>query len=404
MKRFVCVIAAVLLGSLLVPLQEVKAQPVCLSPGLPYASTNLYLGSRYGSIVSPEAVASGFDATVVGIHGGTRNGFHIERISFSVYIELPFLYPALLTQPILTFQTSVNGRRVNDFSEPLNPTNGDLNTLRWGFWEYEFFNTGYATDFEIRIVRSVLPPADVLMRVRVSNICIANRNHLPTRTPTPTATFTPITHTPTASGTPTPITHTPTMTPIVISMEDIQRPPMLSDECRDIANPCSIFPTIAFATIALPSPTRRPTLAFTPTPSITPSPTETATPTNTPTPNQTITVTPTDCWGYCDPTAVADFGGAVATAGAFRLDIVDARGTPIGFDTAVRLGALAGGVFAVVRSFANTENPASWLIGILLLSVGFIAFVWVLVYFVPILLRMAGLLMQLLQILLRVVR
>lgn len=101
---------------------------------------------------------------------------------------------------------------------------------------------------------------------------------------------------------------------------------------------------------------------------------------------------------------MADFGGAVATAGAFRLDIVDARGTPIGFDTAVRLGALAGGVFAVVRSFANTENPASWLIGILLLSVGFIAFVWVLVYFVPILLRMAGLLMQLLQILLRVVR
>lgn len=404
MKRFVCVIAAVLLGSLLVPPREIKAQSTCFSPGLEYRSSNLNILIRYGE-VAPNTVnvvrSEGISLGPAAIDFYSHNNFHISYIHFEVEFYANFL-PA--HTKILRVKSYKGVQLLEEIAEVLPPNGVSLTLDFYGKYNYRML-LKRGTNVVTLSVEPFVP--DILggrIDIKIIEVCLADGNLPPTRTPTPTATFTPITHTPTASGTPTPITHTPTMTPIVISMEDIQRPPMLSDECRDIANPCSIFPTIAFATIALPSPTRRPTLAFTPTPSITPSPTETATPTNTPTPNQTITVTPTDCWGYCDPTVVADFGGAVATAGAFRLDIVDARGTPIGFDTAVRLGALAGGVFAVVRSFANTENPASWLIGILLLSVGFIAFVWVLVYFVPILLRMAGLLMQLLQILLRVVR
>lgn len=383
-----------------------SSQEICASPGLPYTTPALFLDSRFGMVISPDAVADGFDQTVVQIYGGTLGGHRISRVQFSVYIEMPPLYPGLLTLPVLTFEAIANGRIVSSFSEPLNPTNffGPNDSARWGRWEYDMLGsyTTSATEFEVKVTRSVLPPADVLMKLRIINICVTSQNALPTRTPTPTATWTPITLTPTPSLTPTPITYTPTMTPVVISMEDYRIPPLLSNECRDISSPCSLFPTIAFATIALPSPTRRPTLSYSPTPSITPTPTATFTPSNTPTSNPASS--PTDCWGYCDSTAVADFGGAVATAGAFRMEIVDVKGTPIGFDTVVRLGALAGSVFAVARGFASTENPASWLIGVLILSVGFTAAVWALVYFVPILLKMAALLMQLLQILLRVVR
>jgi hypothetical protein len=232
-----------------------------------------------------------------------------------------------------------------------------------------------------------------MIAINVSEICYYSRSATPTpamtststatRTETPTLTpsitYTPITLTPTESLTPvhsaTPLTPTLDLT---LDSGDFGSPLPPDNECRDVLNPCPLFPVPVFEPIDLPSPTgmavgQNP--SGTPMPSLTPLPTFTMYPTG-------------DGSGNSDLRPISTHVSELSDSlyGEATRIVVGADGNPADIpNSAHEIGLNIGTLFGLARTIQSADlGRVGGVISFLILLIAFNIALRLLLFAVPI--------------------
>jgi hypothetical protein len=117
--------------------------------------------------------------------------------------------------------------------------------------------------------------------------------------------------------------------------------------------------------------------------------------------------TPQPCYTYTPgnptltpTTEVELISTLVDNVGNLQIELYDAKGTPVGAQTAYEMGSAMGGLFRLVRAAVTADlGPAGWIISLMVGAIALQIFFRVMLFFVPVFRVIVDIVIQILNVL-----